>query len=176
MHSKYQSTVLFGPLEAVDFYYWLFSDRSVLFCRNCERRFQSGSIVRSPPPVTHFDKRSPSQTVLKYFLKRWRIALRDGSGYQNWWIFGKLPKEGEVGGGGSFSSQKFIYCRFWTFIEFFCRTISEKNCNLIFWGLEVTANQNFKSLLFIYRLFFPQIFIFILSVCLVHYVDICCNL
>ena len=59
------------------------------------------------------------------------FLLRDGSGYQNRLIFGKLPK----GGGGHFQSKN-LYWRFLTFIKGFFRTFSEKNCNIIFgkWG------------------------------------------
>ena len=47
------------------------------------------------------------------------ILVRDGSGYQNRWIFEKLP-----GGRGHFQSKNFC-CRFWAFILGFFQTFSK---------------------------------------------------
>ena len=63
----------------------------------------------SSPPLTWRQGWSRSEQQWDYVDKLTSLWLRDGSGLQNTWIFGQVPK-----GGGHFQSKN-LYSRFWTF-------------------------------------------------------------
>ena len=71
-------------------------------------------------------RKKSEATILQPEIKVTRL-WGAGDATQNGWIFGKVLK-----GGGHFQSKN-LCCRFCTFKQAFFWTLSEKNCNIIFW-------------------------------------------
>ena len=85
-------------------------------------------------------RKKSEATILQPEIKVTRL-WGAGDATQNGWIFGKVLK-----GGGHFQSKN-LCCRFCTFKQAFFWTLSEKNCNIIFWkwGGGVTCCWKFSE-------------------------------
>ena len=80
----------------------------VLFCQEAFWNTYRTNIVKSTNDISRAEQLFLLLSWLGECVAGAKIALRDESGYQNGWIFGKLPKEG---GGGHFQTKK-SRCRF----------------------------------------------------------------